>query len=229
MRRAKGGIDSTHPLGATELRALRKLQRAATGIYVFVNERGTPWDVAGYQRMIARTAKRAGFPFPVSSHALRHGCGYKLASDGQDTRALAHYLGHRSLDSTAIYTALAPGRFKGFWRDCPAKHSDARAKIGFWPKASETRRILTIWLLTLNSLVSAGYSAALIGRLNEARRKVGCRNSSGNVPAGCSGNCCQQAEGASGDIGAHLVRAHQPSFSARIPCFGHRRRRVGVA
>jgi hypothetical protein len=50
------------------------------------------------------------------AHALA--CdGYKLANDGHDTRSLAHYLGHGSLLSTARHTALAPDRFKGFWKD----------------------------------------------------------------------------------------------------------------
>ena len=31
--------------------------------------------------------------------------------------SLAHYLGHRNLQSTARYTALAPDRFTGFWKD----------------------------------------------------------------------------------------------------------------
>ena len=34
-----------------------------------------------------------------------------------DTRAIQHYLGHRSIASTIRYTALAPDRFKGFWKD----------------------------------------------------------------------------------------------------------------
>jgi len=34
-----------------------------------------------------------------------------------DTRAIQHYLGHRSIASTVRYTALAPDRFKGFWKD----------------------------------------------------------------------------------------------------------------
>ena len=59
----------------------------------------------------------AGFGFLVHSHMLRHSCGYKLANDGQDTRAIQHYLGHRSIASTVRYTALAPGRFKHFWKD----------------------------------------------------------------------------------------------------------------
>jgi type 1 fimbriae regulatory protein FimB/type 1 fimbriae regulatory protein FimE len=118
VRRAKGGMASVHPIGGTELRALRKLQRDAKGaIHVFASERLAPLSVAGYQRMVARTGEAAGFPFMIHSHMLRHSCGYKLANDGQDTRAIQHYLGHRSIASTVRYTALATDRFKGFWKD----------------------------------------------------------------------------------------------------------------
>jgi type 1 fimbriae regulatory protein FimB/type 1 fimbriae regulatory protein FimE len=122
-RRAKGGAASVHPIGARESRALRKLQRdmIAAGTmsspYIFVSERGSPLSVAGYQRMVARAGEAARFSFLVHSHMLRHGCGYKLANDGQDTRAIQHYLGHRSIASTGRYTQLAPDRFKGFWKD----------------------------------------------------------------------------------------------------------------
>ena len=119
VRRAKGGTPSVHPIGARESRALRRLhrERVVASPYVFVSERGAPLSVAGYQRMVARASEAAGFGFLVHSHMLRHGCGYKLANDGQDTRAIQHYLGHRSIASTVRYTALAPDRFKGFWRD----------------------------------------------------------------------------------------------------------------
>jgi type 1 fimbriae regulatory protein FimB/type 1 fimbriae regulatory protein FimE len=123
VRRAKGGTSSVHPIGARESRALRKLQRdmiaagTMTSPYVFVSERGSPLSIAGYQRMVARVGEAARFSFLVHSHMLRHGCGYKLANDGQDTRAIQHYLGHRSIASTVRYTALAPDRFKGFWKD----------------------------------------------------------------------------------------------------------------
>src|SRR5262245_18873983 len=121
VRRSKRGLASVHPLGGKELRALRKLQRetlvGSRGFYVFVSERAAPLSVAGYQRMVARAGAAAGFPFLISSHVLRHSCGYKLANDGHDTRAIQHYLGHRSIASTVRYTALAPDRFKGFWKD----------------------------------------------------------------------------------------------------------------
>jgi type 1 fimbriae regulatory protein FimE len=115
VRRAKGGMASVHPLGGKELRALRKLQRqtpeCARTVNIFVSERMAPLSVAGYQRMIARAGKAARFPFLVHSHMLRHSTGYKLANDGQDTRAIQHYLGHRSIASTVRYTSLSPDRF----------------------------------------------------------------------------------------------------------------------
>src|SRR5262245_21531181 len=45
---------------------------------------------------------------------LRDACGYKLANDGHDTRSLQAYLGHRNIQNTTRYTALAPDRFKTF-------------------------------------------------------------------------------------------------------------------
>ena len=50
-------------------------------------------------------------------HTFRHACGYKLANDGRDTRALQHYLGHKSIQHTVRYTKLSPDRFRDFWRD----------------------------------------------------------------------------------------------------------------
>jgi type 1 fimbriae regulatory protein FimB/type 1 fimbriae regulatory protein FimE len=118
VRRAKGGETAVHPISGKELRALRRLQRESErGNYIFVSERGAPLSVAGYQRMVARAGAAAGFPFLIHSHMLRHSCGYKLANDGHDTRAIQGYLGHRSIVSTQRYTALALGRFKNFWKD----------------------------------------------------------------------------------------------------------------
>jgi site-specific recombinase XerD len=48
---------------------------------------------------------------------LRHACGYALANKGHDTRAIQAWLGHRSITSTVIYTAVAQNRFKDFWRE----------------------------------------------------------------------------------------------------------------
>lgn len=47
---------------------------------------------------------------------LRHSTGYKNANDGHDTRSLAHYLGHRNLQSTARYAALRQIDLRGSGR-----------------------------------------------------------------------------------------------------------------
>jgi type 1 fimbriae regulatory protein FimE len=115
VNRAKGGCESVHPLRGPELRALRPLRGASP--YVFVTEAGTPVTPAWFLRMVQRCGVAAKLGFAIHPHMLRHACGYKLANDGHDTRSLAHYLGHKNLQSTARYTALAEGRFAAFWRD----------------------------------------------------------------------------------------------------------------
>src|SRR5262249_15546661 len=117
VRRAKGGIGTRQPLAARELRALRRLQREASGVHIFVSERDAPLSVAGYQRMVARAGEAGGFPFLIHSHMLRHSCGCNVTKNGQGTRAIQHYLGHRSIASTVRYTTMSPHRFRGFWKD----------------------------------------------------------------------------------------------------------------
>jgi site-specific recombinase XerD len=67
--------------------------------------------------MLERAAVAAGLKIKVNPRMLRHACGFKLANDGVDTRALQAYLGHKNIQHTVRYTELAPTRFKNFWRD----------------------------------------------------------------------------------------------------------------
>ena len=118
VSRLKNGIASVHPLRGPELRALRRLQREDTSAtYVFVSERKAPLTPHAVRKIVARAGQQAGIEFPIHPHMLRHATGYKLANDGQDTRAIQQYLGHRNIQHTTRYTDLAPNRFKDFWRD----------------------------------------------------------------------------------------------------------------
>jgi type 1 fimbriae regulatory protein FimE len=118
VRRIKNGRASTHPLGKQERKWLRRLRRLhPTGKYVFVSELKGPLTAATIQHIVARAGQLAGMPFRVHPHMLRHACGYKLANDGQDTRAIQAYLGHRNINHTVRYTELSPERFRGFWED----------------------------------------------------------------------------------------------------------------
>jgi len=118
VNRQKNGITSVHPLRGPEMRALRRMKREdGAGVYVFMTERGGPMTTDNVRKLVQRAAQEAKLPFPVHPHMLRHSCGYKLANDGHDTRAIQHYLGHRNIQNTVRYTQLSPQRFKDFWKD----------------------------------------------------------------------------------------------------------------
>lgn len=115
--RLKNGRHSIHPLRGKEIRALRKIFRDKESPFVFTSERGAPLTVSAVQKMVQRAGERAGFSFRIHPHMLRHACGFKLANDGIDTRAIQQYLGHQRIENTVHYTEMAAGRFEGFWRD----------------------------------------------------------------------------------------------------------------
>ena len=118
VRRRKNGLSSTHPLRGPELRALNKaLREQPENAYVFVSERGAPMTAATLRKLVARAGDAAKLGMPIHPHMLRHSTGFKLANDGQDTRAIQLYLGHRNIQHTVLYTQLAADRFNDFWKD----------------------------------------------------------------------------------------------------------------
>lgn len=114
VRRVKKGTPSTQPLQDDEIELLMALPR--TGRFVFITKHGTPFTVDGYAKTIDRLGKAAAMTFKVHPHMLRHACGFTLANNGHDTRAIQGYLGHRDIKHTVVYTELAVDRFAGFWK-----------------------------------------------------------------------------------------------------------------
>ena len=81
-------------------------------MYSFPSAAG-PIGPIGFHRLVQCLGEAAKMPFPIHPHMLRHACGFKLANDGHDTRALQH----KNIQHTVRDTELAPDRFKDFWRD----------------------------------------------------------------------------------------------------------------
>jgi type 1 fimbriae regulatory protein FimB/type 1 fimbriae regulatory protein FimE len=118
VKRRKKGNPASHRLLGDEIRAMRRIYRDyGEDPYVFISERGGPLTVRAVFKIVARAGVLAKIGFPVHTHMLRHACGYKLANDGQDTRAIQDYLGHRNIQHTVTYTKLAKGRFDDFFSD----------------------------------------------------------------------------------------------------------------
>jgi site-specific recombinase XerD len=95
---------------------LRLQREQEASPYVFTSERGGPMSAKSFGTLFERLGRRAGMPFTIFPHMLRHGCGYALANAGHDTRALQAWLGHKNIQHTVRYTELVPNRFKDFWR-----------------------------------------------------------------------------------------------------------------
>ena len=115
VRRAKGGQEATHPLLGDELRALRESSANRLRPSSLPPNGAVRSPPSGFAKLLARAGEKAEIGFKVHPHMLRHACGYALANKGLDTRTLQAYLGHRSINSTTRYAALAPGRFKNIW------------------------------------------------------------------------------------------------------------------
>jgi len=118
VRRLKGSVSSSQPLGGDELRAIRSWLRKrgeAKSPFLFVGERGpmTRWAVNYLVRTIG---ERAELEVKVHPHMLRHSTGYYLANRGYDTRLIQDYLGHKNITHTVRYTKTAATRFEGLWR-----------------------------------------------------------------------------------------------------------------
>jgi site-specific recombinase XerD len=119
VSRKKHGTPATHQISGAELRALKKLQKEQDpkSAFVFVNERGTPFNREGFNWIVKRAGKKAELPFQAHAHMLRHAAGYTLANAGKDTRSIQAYLGHADIRHTVRYTALSSARFRNFFPD----------------------------------------------------------------------------------------------------------------
>ena len=66
---------------------------------------GAPMQTNNARRTIARLALQAGLSRRVHPHCLRHTCARDLHEEGYSVREIQVFLGHSSLQTTAIYLA----------------------------------------------------------------------------------------------------------------------------
>lgn len=78
----------------------------AKGEPLFRGRRGGPLSPALIRRAVQGARKRLGLPEKTTPHALRHSFATHLLAGGADLRSLQELLGHASLSSTQIYTAV---------------------------------------------------------------------------------------------------------------------------
>lgn len=83
---------------------------------LFVGARGGPLNPDLVRRAVRAARARLGLPDTLTPHALRHSFATHLLARGADLRSLQELLGHASLSSTQIYTAVDAARLLDVYR-----------------------------------------------------------------------------------------------------------------
>lgn len=118
IRRLKGSLSGQQYLERDEAKGLKRLLREQEpkNRYIFVNERGQPFSRFGVNKMLEAAGEKAGIPFAVHPHMVRHTTGTVQANAGMDAWRLQRLMGHSSLTNTTKYVAMSPEPLKDAWR-----------------------------------------------------------------------------------------------------------------
>jgi integrase/recombinase XerC len=92
---------------------------------LFLTHRGTRMSVRLVQLRIKAHAEKCGIKSNVHPHVLRHSFASHVLQSSGDLRAVQELLGHSSLASTQVYTALD---FQHLSQIYDAAHPRAKAK-----------------------------------------------------------------------------------------------------
>ncbi|HTD67914.1 MAG TPA: tyrosine recombinase [Candidatus Limnocylindria bacterium] len=116
----KGNKERVVPCGGKAVEALNhyltsgrpKLVTPRSPANVFLTQRGTPFARGTMWAHIKARAALSGINRNITPHMLRHSFATHLLENGADLRVIQELLGHAQINTTEIYTHVAPSRLR---------------------------------------------------------------------------------------------------------------------
>jgi integrase/recombinase XerD len=128
VREGKGGKDRVVPVGEVAAKYIELYVKEARpkilkgyedSGYLFLGGRGGKMGATTLnETIVKRYVREAGIKKPVTTHGMRHTCATHLLKGRANIRHIQALLGHRSLESTQIYTRVEVGDLKRELRRC---------------------------------------------------------------------------------------------------------------
>ncbi len=130
----KGSKQRLVPLGQSVIDALRsylepsgrgELANEKSGSALFLNHRGSRLSRQGVDLIIRSRAAAAAIPAAhLSAHVFRHSCATHMLDNGADVRVVQELLGHSSIATTQIYTAVSLTSLRSAYADAHPRAHD---------------------------------------------------------------------------------------------------------
>jgi integrase/recombinase XerD len=107
IRNANGGKDREVMLSPLLLETLQRYYKMyQPNEYLFEGQGGGLYSEKSVQMIVKKAASKAGITKKVTPHTLRHSFATHLLENGTDIRYIQELLGHKSVNTTEIYTHI---------------------------------------------------------------------------------------------------------------------------
>lgn len=125
--KGKGGKERIVPFSKTAKKAVEDYLAHSRNIllgknedtgHLFLTNRGTSISPRGLEKIVEECAKKVGFTLKVHPHMIRHTFATELLNNGADLRTIQEFLGHSSIQTTAIYTHVTYKDLKETYEKC---------------------------------------------------------------------------------------------------------------
>jgi integrase/recombinase XerD len=134
VNQGKGKQDRVIPLGTIAAEYIRgyiqnirpELTTGNSGSLLFLNRRGLMISKSGINNIVKYYAAKAGLRKHITTHTLRHTCATLMLKGNADIRHIQEMLGHKSIESTQIYTKVLPLDLKRVHRKTREKEAKLR-------------------------------------------------------------------------------------------------------